>query len=62
MTNEYIVRLVAGLLVLTGVILSHFVSPYWNFLPIFVGANLVQSVFTGFCPLEELLKRLSRTV
>lgn len=57
MSNELIIRLVAGTFVLIGVILGHFVSPYWNFLPIFVGANLVQSAFTGFCPLEIILKR-----
>ena len=33
---------------LPEIILGHFVSPYWNFLSIFAGANLVQSVFTGF--------------
>ena len=45
---------------LPEIILGHFVSPYWNFLSIFAGANLVQSVFTGFCPLELLLQCLCK--
>lgn len=56
MSNEYIIRLVAGTLVLAGVLLSHFVSSYGLLLSAFVGLNLVQSSFTGICPLEMLLK------
>lgn len=61
MTNEHIIRLVAGTFVLIGIILSHFVSHFWLFLPIFVAANLVQSSFTGFCPLEMILKHLRKS-
>ena len=57
MCNEHIVRLFAGTLVLVGIILAHYVADYWIFLSIFVGVNLVQSAFTGFCPLEMFLKR-----
>jgi hypothetical protein len=38
--------------------LSYLVSPYWLLFTLFVGLNLFQSAFTGFCPLETLLRRL----
>jgi hypothetical protein len=40
------------------VILGHYVHPYWLFFTVFVGANLFQSAFTGFCPLAIILKKL----
>lgn len=58
MKKEYIIRLVAGTLVLIGITLSYFVSNGWLFLPPFVGLNLVQSSFTGFCPLEMILDKI----
>ena len=48
----------AGLMVLTSLVLAWFVSPYWMLLGAFVGLNLFQSAFTGFCPLAILLRRL----
>ena len=45
----------AGSVVLLSVILAHFVSPWWLLLTLFVGANLLQSAFTGFCPLAKIL-------
>jgi hypothetical protein len=45
----------AGSVVLLSVILAHFVSPWWLLLTLFVGANLLQSAFTGFCPLAKVL-------
>jgi hypothetical protein len=48
----------AGTLVLASLLLAHFVSPDWLWLTAFVGANLLQSSFTGFCPLAIILKRL----
>lgn len=56
MTNEMIIRMVAGSLVTIGVALAWFVSPYWLILPAFVGLNLFQSAFSQFCPLEQMLK------
>ena len=35
-----------------------FHSAHWLWVTVFVGANLFQSGFTGFCPLEMMLKRL----
>jgi hypothetical protein len=48
----------AGTMVLLSLLLAHFVSLNWLWLTAFVGANLLQSSFTGFCPLAVVLKRL----
>ncbi|MDH6303707.1 hypothetical protein M2459_000039 [Parabacteroides sp. PF5-5] len=58
MKREYIIRIVAGTMVLTGISLAYFVSIKWLLLPAFVGVNLIQSSFTKFCPLEKLLDKL----
>lgn len=58
MSIERAIRIIAGTLVLLSVVLGVLVSPWWLFLAAFVGANLVQSAFTGFCPAELLLRRL----
>ncbi|HRI81848.1 MAG: hypothetical protein RLZZ129_1764 [Verrucomicrobiota bacterium] len=58
MKIESLIRLLAGSVVLAGVLLTHFVSPWWLLLPAFAGLNLIQSVFTGFCPPSLLLRRL----
>jgi Protein of unknown function (DUF2892) len=47
----------AGTIVLLSLALSLFHHPAWLWLTAFVGANLLQSAFTGFCPLAMLLKR-----
>ncbi|MBF0206433.1 MAG: DUF2892 domain-containing protein [Oligoflexia bacterium] len=57
MKREYIVRAVAGSLVLISSILGYILSPYWLFITMFVGLNLLQSSFTAFCPLEMFLKK-----
>lgn len=48
----------AGTVVLASLLLAHFLSPNWLWLTAFVGANLLQSSFTGWCPLAIVLKRL----
>lgn len=48
----------AGIMVLLSVALAYFVSPWWLLLTVFVGANMLQSAFTGFCPAAIVLKRL----
>lgn len=58
MNTERIIRMVAGTLVLTGILLAVFVNKYWLWLAGFVGFNLLQSAFTCFCPLEMILKKL----
>lgn len=58
MKIESFIRLLAGSVVLLGVALTHFVSPWWLLLPAFAGFNLLQSAFTGFCPPSLLLAKL----
>lgn len=58
MKTETFVRLLAGSMTLLGTTLAHFVSPGWLLLPGFVGLNLIQSAFTGFCPPTLVLRRL----
>ncbi|MDA8361286.1 MAG: DUF2892 domain-containing protein [Gammaproteobacteria bacterium] len=48
----------AGTVVLASVALAHFQSPQWLWLTAFVGANLLQSSFTGLCPLAKILKAM----
>lgn len=57
MCNDAVVRRFAGVFVLVSVALGVFVSPLWLLFTAFVGLNLVQSSFTGFCPLERMLGR-----
>jgi hypothetical protein len=47
----------AGTVVLVSLLLAHVVNPNWLWLTAFVGANLLQSSFTGFCPLAIILKK-----
>lgn len=58
MKIDAFIRLLAGTMVLLGTTLAWFVSPGWLLLPAFVGVNLIQSVFTGFCPPSLLLRKL----
>lgn len=58
MNIDRIVLAFAGSMVLLSVLLAHFVSPWWLLLTLFVGANLLQSAFTGFCPLAKILAKL----
>lgn len=58
MKIESFIRVLAGSVVLLGVALTHFVSPWWLLLPAFAGLNLLQSAFTGFCPPSLLLAKL----
>ncbi|MEE3623980.1 DUF2892 domain-containing protein [Nitrospirillum sp. BR 11752] len=48
----------AGFMVLLSLLLGWLVSPYWLLLTAFVGANMLQAGFTGFCPAALILKRL----
>ena len=58
MTIESQVRVLAGTLILAGLVLGHFVSPHFLWVDAFVGANLIQSAFTGFCPAEIILRKV----
>ncbi|MBK9138216.1 MAG: DUF2892 domain-containing protein [Verrucomicrobia bacterium] len=58
MTIENAIRILAGTMVLISIALAHWVSHYWLLLAAFVGVNLIQSAFTGFCPAETIFKKL----
>ncbi|KZY28715.1 MULTISPECIES: DUF2892 domain-containing protein [unclassified Oleiphilus] len=51
---------VAGLFILVSVILSQVHSVYWLAFTAFVGVNMFQAAFTGFCPMAMLLKALGK--
>jgi hypothetical protein len=48
----------AGSAILLSLLLAHIHNPYWLWFTTFVGANLLQSAFTGFCPLAKILKKI----
>ena len=58
MKLENAIRALAGTIILASLALAHYVNPNWIWLTVFVGANLLQSAFTGFCPAENVLRRL----
>ncbi len=58
MSIERIVLAVAGLMILFSLAMSQVFSVHWLWLTGFVGFNLLQSAFTGFCPLAKILKAL----
>lgn len=57
MCNDNILRRFAGSFVLLSLALGYWVNPAWFLFTAFVGLNLLQSSFTGFCPLERVLGR-----
>lgn len=58
MSIENAIRILAGTMVLVSISLAHWVNEYWLLLTAFVGVNLIQSAFTGFCPAEMIFKKL----
>jgi hypothetical protein len=59
-TEEKLVRVLAGVVSLTGLGLGFFVSPWWYLLTVFAGLNVIQSAFTGFCPPEIVYRWFNR--
>ncbi|MCB1543030.1 MAG: DUF2892 domain-containing protein [Rhodoblastus sp.] len=57
MNVDSLVMRFAGLFILASLALAHWHSPNWLWFTAFVGANLLQASFTGFCPLAIILKR-----
>ena len=60
MNIDRIVLAFAGFVILLSVALAYYYHPYWLLLTAFVGLNLLQSAFTGFCPLAMILKKLGK--
>jgi hypothetical protein len=48
----------AGLMVLLSLLLTHFVHPYFIWFTAFIGVNMLQSAFTGFCPAAMIFRKL----
>jgi len=58
MTIDRFVMAFAGAMILLSMTLSQLHSIYWLWFTAFVGVNVLQSAFTGFCPLATILKKL----
>lgn len=58
MSIDRVVMAFAGSMILISLLLARFHSAYWLWFTAFVGANLLQASFTGFCPLAIILKRI----
>ncbi len=58
MTVERAIMAFAGVMVLLSVALTRWLDPNFVWLTLFVGANLLQSAFTGFCPAAIVLKKV----
>ena len=60
MSIERMVFAIAGVFILASLGLSQIHHPYWLYFTAFVGANMFQAAFTGFCPLAKILKAIGR--
>lgn len=58
MTLDSAIFRFAGVMVLVSLALAHWVHPGFLWLTAFVGVNLIQSSFTGFCPAAMIFKKL----
>lgn len=58
MKMEQWIRAIAGTLILISVGLGYFHHRYWFFFTAFVGLNLLQSAFTKWCLMEDILEKL----
>lgn len=57
MSLESMIRAIAGSFILISLGLAHWVSPWWLAFTAFVGVNLIQSAFTRWCLMEDILHR-----
>lgn len=48
----------AGVMVLISLALTYFISSYWLLFTLFIGLNLLQAGFTGFCPAALIFKKI----
>lgn len=60
MNIDRLVFAFAGIFILMSLLLSQLHSIYWLWFTAFVGANMLQAAFTGFCPLAKILKALGK--
>ena len=57
MKMERIIRAIAGIFILISLALGYWYSPYWYLFTAFVGLNLLQSAFTKWCLMEDILAK-----
>lgn len=55
---HYIIRRIAGTFILISLALGYWVNPYWYLFTGFVGLNLIQSSFTRWCLMENMLAKV----
>jgi hypothetical protein len=60
MNVDRLVFAIAGLFILLSLALSQVHSVYWLWFTAFVGANMLQAAFTGFCPMALILKKFGK--
>ncbi len=53
-----IIHAIAGIFILISIALAHFINPNWIWFTVFVGANLLQSAFTKWCLMTDILTKL----
>lgn len=58
MKMEHLIRAIAGSFILLSLGLAYFHHRYWLFFTAFVGLNLLQSAFTKWCLMEDILEKL----
>ncbi len=58
MSADRAVLAFAGIMVIVSLLLTHYVHPNFVWLTVFVGANLFQSAFSGFCPAKSFFKMI----
>lgn len=58
MNIDRVVFAFAGVMILLSLVLGYTLSSYWLLLAAFVGLNMLQAAFTGFCPLAMILRKL----
>lgn len=58
MTIENQIRAIAGTFILASLALAHWVDPRFLWFTAFIGANLLQSAFTRWCLMEDILRKL----
>jgi len=58
MSLEHAVEAFAGFMVLLSVVLTYFVHPAWMWLTVFVGVNLFQQAYSGFCPAAIIMRKM----
>jgi len=57
MTQGDLFRVIVGTMILASVALGTWVSPWWFAFTAFIGANMLQSAFTHFCPMDMIIAR-----